>query len=194
MICFTPYTLIATPRGEVPIQALKSGDKVITRDNGGQTVSWVGMRPISGRQFLTMPHLRPILIRKGCLGKNLPDRDIMVSPNQRMLVASAQTSLLFSEREVMVAAKHLINHRGIQQIDSVGVSYVQILFKNHEIILADNAWTESFQPEDYSLNGLGNSQRNEIFELFPELLQSHVPPVYHTAGQGGRKPLLRRLF
>ncbi|MFN6977544.1 MAG: Hint domain-containing protein, partial [Gemmobacter sp.] len=40
--CFTPGTLIATPRGERPIEDLKAGDKVITRDNGIQEIRWIG--------------------------------------------------------------------------------------------------------------------------------------------------------
>ena len=35
--------------------------------------------------------------------------------------------------------------------------------------MADGAWTESFQPGDYSLEGLDVAQREEIFALFPDL-------------------------
>ena len=41
-ICFTPGTLIATPKGEVPVEDLREGDKVITRDNGIQEIRWTG--------------------------------------------------------------------------------------------------------------------------------------------------------
>jgi hypothetical protein len=43
------------------------------------------------------------------------------------------------------------------------------MFDRHEVVLGNGAWTESFQPGDYTLKGMGNSQRSEIFELFPEL-------------------------
>jgi hypothetical protein len=36
-------------------------------------------------------------------------------------------------------------------------------------VLSNGAWTESFQPGDYTLGGMGNAQRSEILELFPEL-------------------------
>ena len=35
--------------------------------------------------------------------------------------------------------------------------------------MSNGAWTESFQPGDMTLKGMGNSQRTEIFDLFPEL-------------------------
>ena len=40
--CFTPGTLIATPQGEVPVEELKAGDQIITRDNGIQEIRWTG--------------------------------------------------------------------------------------------------------------------------------------------------------
>ena len=43
------------------------------------------------------------------------------------------------------------------------------MFDRHEVVLSNGAWTESFQPGDYTLKGMGNAQRKEIFELFPEL-------------------------
>ena len=43
------------------------------------------------------------------------------------------------------------------------------MFDQHEVILSDGAWTESFQPGDMSLVGVGAEQRSEILELFPEL-------------------------
>ena len=39
----------------------------------------------------------------------------------------------------------------------------------HEVVLSDGIWTESFQPTDTSLKGFGNSQRAEIFDIFPGL-------------------------
>jgi len=179
--CFTPGTRILTVKGEIAVEKIKTGDKVVTRDNGVQEVRWIGKKPLNGRLLIENPHLRPVLVKKGALGRGVPERDMMVSANHRMLVANDQTSLLFEEREVLVAAKHLINGNGIQQVDSVGVSYIHLMFDAHEVVLADGAWSESFQPGDYSLKGIGNAQRNEIFELFPELRQSHGRKNYVSA-------------
>lgn len=46
--CFTPGTRIATPRGECAVEALRVGDRVITRDNGLQEIRWIGQRTLSG--------------------------------------------------------------------------------------------------------------------------------------------------
>ncbi|MCB5410066.1 Hint domain-containing protein [Pseudogemmobacter faecipullorum] len=167
--CFTPGTLIATPRGEVLVEELRAGDRVITRDNGIQEIRWVGEKPLTGQELAQNRHLQPILIKAHSLGHGLPERDMLVSPNHRILVANDRTQLYFDEHEVLVAAKHLIGAPGIQQITSVGTSYIHFMCDRHEVVLSDGAWTESFQPGDYTLKGMGNSQRSEIFELFPEL-------------------------
>jgi len=167
--CFTPGTLIATPKGEVPVENLRAGDRVITRDNGIQEIRWTGQRALSWRDLTANPHLQPILIRQGALGNGLPERDMMVSPNHRMLVANDRTALYFDEHEVLVAAKHLAGANGVHAIESIGTSYLHFMFEHHEVVLANGAWTESFQPGDYTLKGMGNAQRTEILELFPDL-------------------------
>ena len=175
--CFTPGTGIATGKGEVAVEALRVGDGVVTRDNGIQKIRWIGARRFHGRELTANRHLTPILIRAGALGGGLPERDMRLSPNHRLLVSSDQTALYFEEREVLVAAKHLVNHRGVFEVESLGVTYIHFLFDAHEVVLADGSWSESFQPADHTLRGIGNAQRREISEIFPEL----------SAGQGSER-------
>ncbi len=166
--CFTPGTRIATHRGETPVEHLAVGDRVITRDNGIQPVRWVGRTQMYIQDFQADPHLQPILIRQGALGRDLPERDMLVSPNHRVLVTSDRSAIRFAEREVLLAAKHL-TATGVHQVQSSGTTYIHFMCDRHEVVLADGIWTESFHPDDQSLKGLGNAQRLEIFEIFPEL-------------------------
>lgn len=167
--CFTPGTLIATPRGEVPVESLRPGDKVVTRDNGLQEIRWIGQKALSWYELAANPHLQPVLVRAGSLGDGLPERDMMVSPNHRLLVANDRTALYFDEHEVLVSAKHLQSGSGIRAVEAAGTTYVHFMCDRHEVVLSNGAWTETFQPGDYTLKGMGNAQRSEIFELFPEL-------------------------
>jgi Ca2+-binding RTX toxin-like protein len=179
--CFTPGTLIATPRGERPVEELRVGDKIITRDNGIQEIRWVGRKDMNHADFAVHPHLRPVLIRQGSLGNGLPERDMMVSPNHRMLVANDRTALYFDEHEVLVAAKHLVSMDAVRQVTTSGTAYIHFLCDKHEVVLSNGAWSESFQPGEYTLGGLGNAQRNEIFELFPELRSEQGQRSYGAA-------------
>ncbi|MBN9674870.1 Ig-like domain-containing protein [Salipiger bermudensis] len=185
--CFTPGTLIATPKGERLVEDLEVGDRVITRDNGIQEIRWIGRKELTGFQLARKPHLKPVLIQQGALGKNLPEHDLLVSPNHRVLVANDKTALYFEEREVLAAAKHLTGLDGVDEVDTLGVTYIHMMFDNHEVVLSNGAWTESFQPGDLSLRGIGDEQRQELFELFPELEHAEGLKAYGAARRSLKK-------
>ncbi|MBE9635496.1 Ig-like domain-containing protein [Salipiger mangrovisoli] len=187
MPCFTPGTLIATPQGERLVEDLKVGDRVITRDNGIQEIRWVGRKELTGFELARQPHLRPVLIQKGALGKNLPEHDLLVSPNHRVLVANDRTAFYFDEREVLAAAKHLTGLPGVDEVETMGVAYIHFMFDQHEVVLSNGAWTESFQPGDYTLKGIGDEQREEIFALFPELEHAEGLQAYGAARRSLKK-------
>jgi hypothetical protein len=74
-----------------------------------------------------------------------------------------------------------------------GVSYIHVMCDAHEIIRADGAWTESFQPAMRMLNGMEAGQQGELLALFPDLadqssfpaarltLRAHEARVLHAA-------------
>ena len=167
--CFTPGTLIATPQGEKLVEDLREGDRVLTRDNGIQEIRWTGAKEMSGIDLIKDAHLKPVLIKAGALGHGLPERDMIVSPNHRVLIANDRTQLYFEESEVLASAKHLVGTPGIHRLDVLSTTYIHFMFDRHEVVLSNGAWTESFQPGDWSLKGIDADQRDEIFSLFPEL-------------------------
>ncbi len=166
--CFTAGTLIDTQNGPVAVEALGPGDLVLTRDNGYLPVRWCGSRAITAAELATTADLAPVLIAAGALGNNLPERDTRVSPQHRMLVTGPRAELLFGEREVLVPAVHMVGLPGITRATQA-VTYVHIMFEHHQIVRADGAWSESFQPADWALDGLQSAQRDEVLRLFPEL-------------------------
>ena len=164
-----------------------ANDKVITRDNGLQEIRWIGEKGLTGVDFARNPHLKPILIKAGSLGNGLPERDTLYSPNHRVLVNNEKTALFFDEREVLVAAKHLVGAAGIHEVDVMGTTYIHFMFDHHEVVLSNGSWTESFQPGDMSLKGVGDAQRNEILELFPDLRSKEGIQDYQSARRSLKK-------
>ena len=167
--CFTPGTRIATDSGDVAIEHLAVGDLVATRDHGLQPIRWIGSRTIAGAQLRADPQLQPILITQGALGCGLPLADMLVSRQHRMLITGSRAELLFSTDEVLVRAVHLTCLPGIAAVAVAQVTYLHVLFDRHEVILADGAWSESFQPGDRTLEGMHDGQRDELLKIFPEL-------------------------
>lgn len=187
VICFTPGARIATQTGEVRVERLQAGDRVFTRDNGIQPLRWVGRRDLTPDEMRAHPEFQPVLIRQGALGKDLPERDMLVSPQHRMLLTSDLAEVMFDEREVLVAAKHLTGLDGVDQVQTGSASYLHLMFDHHEVVLADGAWSESFQPGDYSLRGIGADQRAEVLTLFPELESTEGLGTYGSARMSLKK-------
>ncbi|QYX58331.1 Hint domain-containing protein [Roseovarius sp. SCSIO 43702] len=182
VICFTPGTVIATPRGVRPVEDLRPGDQVITRDSGIRELCWTGRKGLSAAALAREPKLAPVLIRKGALGEDMPNRDMLVSPNHRMLIVNELAEMMFGEREVLIPAKHLTGLDGVDRVRGAeGVTYVHVMCDRHEVVLADGAWTESFQPGDEALRAVEKAQRDELLTLFPELRTQAGREAFTTA-------------
>ncbi len=169
--CFTPGTLIETRRGPVAVEDLAPGDRVLTRDNGYQPIRWIGQRTLGPADLVLRPQLQPVRIARGALSANEPEADLIVSPQHRMLLSGSRAELFFGEPEVLAAALHMVGRPGITRLTCARVTYLHLLFDSHEIIRANGAWTESYQPGKATLGALSDPQRKEILDIFPELAE-----------------------
>ncbi|OYX43246.1 MAG: hypothetical protein B7Z02_09580 [Rhodobacterales bacterium 32-67-9] len=174
--CFTPSTRIATERGECPVEALRPGDRVVTRDNGVQPVLWAGGSAYGWRDLGLLPVLRPVLIRAGALGDGLPLRDLLLSPNHRILVRSMSDTGV-ATGESLVAAHGLVGRPGIEVVAPAAVTYLQLLFARHEAVLADGVWSESFHVGPATLSAMPGAARDAVRAVLPELGRAEAPPL-----------------
>jgi Ca2+-binding RTX toxin-like protein len=169
--CFTPGAMIDTRRGPVPVEEIRVGDRVLTRDNGFRTVRWTGSRTLGSRVLAQAPHLLPVVVPKDAFGPGQPERDLLVSRQHRMLMGGRVAELAFGEAEVLACAGHLIGRRGIRVAPVTEATYLHLLFDGHEVIRANGCWTESFQPGQQVAGAMDAAVRDEIIEIFPELAQ-----------------------
>jgi hypothetical protein len=160
--CFASGTRILTADGERQIETLRVGDRIVTRDNGIQTLRWIGHRHLDATDLARTPKLRPILLSPDLTGGDAP------------LIVSPQHGVLFNldGEETLVRATHLAKMEGGAARVMKGrreVTYLHILFEDHQIVFANGAASESFFPGSLAMSALRNEARTEIFELFPEL-------------------------
>lgn len=158
--CFTLGTLIITERGKLPIENLKVGDRVWTMDNGLQPIAWIGRATVPAQGPLA-----PILIRKGAMDNV---RDLLVSPQHRMMLDGWRVEMHCGTDEVLAPAKALTNDHSIRRVEGGFVTYVHIAFATHEVVIAEGIPSESFFPGTEAINALDQAARNEILSLFPE--------------------------
>lgn len=162
IICFTPGTRIATPRGTVPVEQLQVGDLVVTRDHGLQPIRWIESRTVPAQGKFAPIRIRPNA-HFGAEG------DLLVSPQHRLLFQGYRAELLFGESEVLVAAHHLVDGQDVTQEEGDAVTYVHFLLDQHEVVYAEGVPTESFHPGSLGIDAVGDAAREELFALFPEL-------------------------
>ena len=159
IVCFTQGTRISTPYGQRDIKTLEVGDLVLTMDHGPSAGSANGPCPAVGK-------LAPIRIKSGTFDNT---RDLIVSPQHRMLCDGWKAQLIFGEDEVFAATKHLINDSTIVRDTVDEVTYIHIMFDEHEVVFSENAPSENFFPGHTGLDAVGCEAREELFTLFPEI-------------------------
>ena len=136
--CYARGTMILTDRGEVAVEDLVIGDKVVTFDGASEPIQWIGHRTYADRFLRGQRHLLPILIRNGALSDNVPSRDLSVSPAHAMFIAG-----------VLVPASHLVNGSTIvQDMEAESVQYFHVELAAHRVMWANGAASETFVDDE----------------------------------------------
>ncbi len=182
--CLVAGTMVLTPEGEKPVEMLRLGDRVMTRDCGAQPIRWIGARSVVGNA-----EFAPVRFAPGAIGNT---RALHVSPQHRILMTGWRAELYCGTSEVLVAAGHLLNGRNVTRAHCAEVSYFHLMFDSHQIIESDGAATESFFPGDAILAG-DREIRAELNALFPELRCEVPPEDWQTARPVARGAAMRCL-
>lgn len=134
--CFLKGTHIATPEGEVKVEALKAGDKVLTASGSIAIVKWVGHRTLYKSRIPSKDAVRafPILFKKDSIAQNMPHRDLTLSPGHHV-----------SFNGTLVPAMMLVNGQTIvQQFNTKVFEYFHIELEQFDIILAEGVPAETY--------------------------------------------------
>lgn len=192
-VCFTDDAMIATPYGEVPVAQLKAGDLILTQDCGPVPIRWIGSELISPERLRRSDKLRPIHIKAGALGGDVPAQPITLSRQHRVLLRSAVVQRMCGEDEVFVAAKDLLDVEGVSVVkDCKAVTYYHIACDRHEVVIANGMPTETLLFGKEALKALPFDQRAELEQIFPDLFSFDQCPAPARAILRGSK--LRNLI
>ena len=168
-VCFVAGTRIATPGGTVAVETLRPGDMVLTAEGDALAVLWTGCRVTRFGHGAHRHH--PVLIPAGAMGAGLPNRDLRVSPQHRMLIRGKARGR-FADG-ALARAKGLCGARGIvQDTGLTSVSYHQILLPRHAILSANGLGAESFYPGPFALETLPRADRLWIEARFPGVAEN----------------------
>ena len=136
------------------IEDLCVGDKVLTRDDGPQSVRWIGQTTMRA-----IGDFAPVVIAKGTLNN---ENDLIVSPNHRLFIYQRIDQVGAGRSEVLVKAKHLLNGSTVTRQSGGFAEYFQLLFDDHQIIFAEGIAAESLILNDRTTPALPKELAQKI--------------------------------
>ncbi len=172
-VAFAAGTTITLADGQSrPIEAMRPGDLVLTRDGGSQPVRWIGKATMRAQGPLA-----PVVISAGTLGNA---GDLVVSPHHRIFLYRRGTGLAGPE-EVLVQARYLVDDTTVWRREGGFVDYYSLIFDRHEVIFAEGVASESLMVNEATVARLPPEMAEDLRARFPGLSQR---PHFGSEGRG----------
>ena len=141
---FGPGVMVMTTDGELPVEWLATGDRVVTRDHGAQPLLWVGRARLSREKLRHDPGLAPVELARGALGAGCPTHQTRLSPAARVLLAGAEVSLHAGVDEALAEIGQLADGGVLTVPPCVeGSHYTSLLLPMHAVVQANGLWVET---------------------------------------------------
>ncbi len=180
---FGTGVMLETSEGPQPVEWLRSGDLLLTRDNGYKPLRWVGRSEAS--------HAPPIRIFAGAFGKRTPEHDLVLSPHHQILMRSPLVPLYFAEEEVLAPVGSMATEAEEDFVSPTpNAPLCHLLFDQHEVVLAEGVWLESLFPDTQCLDLLGRDTEQDMRDAIGSNLDTMVTArmVLNTREVGLLKP------
>jgi hypothetical protein len=164
--CYCAFTLIATEHGDVPVEDLKIGDRLLTRSGALRPIKWIGRRSYGGRFIAGNKDILPICIKAGALADSVPRRDLWISPHHAMFIDG-----------LLIEARHLVNGTSIVQAERADkISYFHVELETHDVIVAEGALSETYMDEDNRGIFQNAYEYETLFSGVPALAAQYCAP------------------
>ena len=121
-------TTIMTLDGEMPVEHLSVGDRVITRDSSMSVIKAIHSRDVT---------MQPIRIKAGSLGHTRPDRDMIAAPSAGIHIRDWRAEALFGAAAATVEARNLVDREFLSRQPSRDVKLFDLVFDREYIFYAD---------------------------------------------------------
>ena len=121
-------TIVLTLDGEIPIEHLNAGDRVITRDTGMATLRAVHMREVT---------FTPYKISADRLGQGRPAADTFVAADQHILLRGLLSQALYNTDSAMVPVSKLADGEYIAKCEEQTLRIYELEFDTAHVIYAN---------------------------------------------------------
>ena len=127
-------SIVLTLKGETPVEAIRVGDRVITRDSGTAVV-----RSVAQRTVVT----QLIEVAAGSLGQNRPENDTVLPGGQSILIRDWRAEAMFGSKQALVPAAQLVDGEFIRDLGLREAVVYEIGFDDGHIVYADGLELDS---------------------------------------------------
>lgn len=181
-------TNIRTPCGARRIELVRPGDMIVTRTAGLQPVRMIWKRLITQEQMRQNPDLAPIRLTARAIGPMMPQQDLLVAPDHRLLIPGFRVQGMPDNQCVLAEARELAGTSDAVYIDRSHetVAYYQMVFDSHQVFAASGLPVESFLPTAEALSTLGPDMRDDLIRRYPQLKREpgSYPPAEFKIASG----------
>ncbi len=179
---------VRTPCGPRRIELVRPGDMIVTRTYGLQPVRMIWKRQVTQDQMRLNPDLAPIRLKPRAIGPMMPQRDLIVAPDHRLLIPGFRVAGMPDDKCVLAEARELAGTSDAVYVDRSMevVTYYHMVFDSHQILTANGLPVESFLPSAPSIATLAPSMRDALVSRFPQLKKepSSYPPAEYQIASG----------
>ncbi len=179
---------LRTPCGLRRVELVRPGDLIVTRDNGLQPVRMVWKREITSAQMAARPDLAPIRLKPRAIGPMMPQKDLCLAPDHRVLVPGYRLAGHDQRESCLIEARELAGSSDAAYVDRCGdrVNCYTVIFDSHQIFCVNGLPVESFLPTAGALATLSADFRDAIVRRFPQLRRepNAYPPAEYRVVQG----------
>ena len=181
---FLERTKVATLTGWRVIEGIVPGDKVLTFDEGFQTVRSVGRHIVGTFGDREDPAHWPLFVPEGAMGNRA---DMMLLPDQAVTIESDLAERIYGDPFVMIPAKSLEGYRGIRRIaPPAEIAVFTLHFDDDQVVFANmGALFHCPAQSDLMSTLLGGYEvmslaQADLLVALMELDEQGLPPTPHA--------------
>ena len=153
-VCLLKGTLIRTPAGDRPVEALRQGNLVVTASGKLMPIRFITYQRFKDPGRVDPAGIRPVVIPENFFGPHRPCRDLFVSPNHRISLCGGPVEMIFGEERVFAEAKFLFSEASRDCTADGYIDYYNILLEDHDEVIANGQPVESLFLGEVSLTRL----------------------------------------
>jgi hypothetical protein len=121
-------TTVMTLDGEMPVEHLNVGDRVITRDTGMAVLRAIKVSDIE---------IETVKIRAGSLGHTRPDRDMIVCRDTLIHIRDWRAEALFGQKSALIPARRVADGEFVATQPKSMAKVFTLVFDRQHVLYAD---------------------------------------------------------